>query len=77
MDIYYSQNFPDISSLCYNNSIILKRESENFTRLSENFSQFLGHGILMKNSYALTLLDNMMGIVKNLINLENKLLDSI
>lgn len=77
MDIYNSQNFPDISELCYSNSILLKGESENFTRLSENFSKFLGNGILMKKPSALIVLNNMTDIVRNLINLENKLLNSV
>jgi hypothetical protein len=64
----------NISKICYNNSIYLKRESENFSKLAENFSKFLGHGFFIKNSNALYILEDMVKIIDNLIYLENKII---
>jgi hypothetical protein len=75
-NLSFSINDINISKICYNNSIYLKMESENFSKLAESFSKFLGHGFFIKNSNALNILENMVKIIQNLIYLENKIINN-
>ena len=68
-------NDSKISGICYYNSIYLNLESENFSKLADNFSMFLGKGFFIKNSDAINVLDDMVKIIENLIYLENKILN--
>lgn len=74
IDLQLTYNDSNISEICNYNSNILKLESENYSKLATNFSEFLGKGLFIKNSDAFVILDNMEKIVHNLIYLENKLL---
>jgi hypothetical protein len=75
LSIYLSNNNSTISKICYNNSMILKMQSDNYSKLAENFSKFLGRGIFINKSYGLNILDNMIGIVDNIIHLDEKIIN--
>jgi hypothetical protein len=67
-------NISNISDICYHNSIYLNLESENFSKLANNFSDFLAKGFFIKNSKANNTLKNIEEIINNLIYLENKII---
>lgn len=75
LNLQYFYNDSNISRICSLNSKYLFLESENFSKLANNFSQFLAKGFLIKNSEALLILDNMLNIINNLIYLENKIIN--
>lgn len=73
-NIQYMFNNSNISKICYYNSIYLNYESENFSKLAFNFSEFLSKGFFITNSNALNILNNIEKLVNNLIYLENKII---
>jgi hypothetical protein len=74
-DLQFVYNDSYVSEICIFNSNVLKFESENYSKLASNFSEFLGKGLFIKNSYAFNLLNNMEKIINNLIYLEKKIIN--
>ena len=71
----YTFNDENISKICRLNSQYLNMESENFSKLANNFSKFLGKGFFINNYDAFIVLDNMLKSINNLIYLENKIIN--
>jgi hypothetical protein len=74
-NLQFMFNDSNISNICYYNSMYLNFESENFSKLASNFSEFLRQGFFIKNSNALDVLNNMEKLTNNLIYLENKIIN--
>ncbi len=72
----YHINDTNLSKICQHDAILLKQESENWTKLAKNFYDFLERGVFMTSIYAIPKIKEMATTTEDIILIESKIIDN-